>query len=146
MSFRDNRLPSPSTRLAFGALLVLSGATAFATELVYVPVNPSFGGSSLNGPALLNAAQAQNKHVEPVQASTEQTGLQQFNSILERSILSQLASAATSSVIGSTGKLTPGTVQTANFRINIVDLGGGRLQINTTDTVTGQSTSFQVTQ
>ena len=122
------------------------GALALATELVYVPVNPSFGGSPLNGSVLLGAAQAQSKYKEPESALLQKTGLQDFNELLERSILSQLASAATSSVLGSNGRLTPGTVQTGNFRINIIDQGGGALRVTTTDIVTGQTTAFEVRQ
>ena len=142
-------LPAQLRRWQLAALLGISsitGASALATELVYVPVNPSFGGSPLNGSVLLNSAQAQSKHKEPESELSKKTGLQDFNDLLERSILSQLASAATSSVLGNNGMLTPGTVQTVNFRINIVDLGGGALSITTTDTLTGQSTSFQVRQ
>ncbi|MDB5939383.1 MAG: curli assembly protein CsgF [Polaromonas sp.] len=139
----------PPVRLrqwSLAALLGACGASALATELVYAPVNPSFGGSPLNGSVLLNAAQAQSKYKEPDSALLQKTGLQDFNDLLERSILSQLATAATSSVLGSNGRLTPGTVETGNFRINILDLGGGALRITTTDTITGQTTSFQVAQ
>lgn len=127
-------------------MMVACGAPAGASELVYSPVNPSFGGSPLNGSVLLNAAQAQSKYQEPESAILQKTGLQDFNDLLERSILSQLASAATSSVLGNNGRLTPGTVETGNFRINILDLGAGALRITTTDTLTGQTTSFQVAQ
>lgn len=43
------------------ALLLLVYKVAFATELVYTPVNPSFGGSPLNGSWMLGSAQSQNK-------------------------------------------------------------------------------------
>jgi curli production assembly/transport component CsgF len=76
---------------------------------------------------------------------SDKTPLQQFNDNLQRSVLSQLASAATSSVI-SNGKLVPGTVQTGDFKITIADMGGGMLQITTVDKVTGASTTFQVSQ
>ena len=133
------------------ALLIgLAATNAVATELVYVPINPNFGGNPLHAPGLLNAAQVTNKHKAPDTRSnpalSQQSSLQQFNDMLERSILSQLAYAATSSVMGTGGKLTPGMVETGNFRINIVDAGGGLLQITTTDKVTGGSTSFQVGQ
>ncbi|WP_426113436.1 curli assembly protein CsgF [Massilia sp. PWRC2] len=121
---------------------------SLATDLVYVPTNPSFGGNPVNGSILLNSASATNKHPAPTAASNgtlAQTPLQQFNSMLERSILSQLA-AATGSKISAGGKLVPGTVETANFSITILDLGGGLLQITTTDKATGLSTSFQVSQ
>lgn len=147
---KTNNLNSTACALpAIGAalLLGLSAISANATELVYTPVNPSFGGNPLNGQTLLNSAQATNKHKDPNATPLGQkTTLQQFNEMLERSVLSQLASAATSNVMGPGGKLTPGTVETGNFRIVITDLGAGILQITTIDKVTGASTSFQVGQ
>lgn len=137
--------------LAFALPAAFAGVAipaVHATELVYTPVNPAFGGSPLNGAVLLNAAQAQNKHKDPDDLSSQlanRTPLQQFNDSLQRSILSQLASAATSSVI-SNGRLIPGTVQTGDFTIVISDMGGGMLRITTTDKVTGASTTFQVSQ
>src|SRR5688500_324249 len=84
------------------------------TGLVYTPVNPSFGGSPLNGSTLLSAAQAQNKHTDPKSSSSgslsgQQTPLQQFNEILERAVLNRLVTAATTSVMGADGQLQPGT-------------------------------------
>jgi len=135
-------------RIALTTLCSLLAPLAAATELVYVPVNPAFGGSPLNGSVLLGAAQATNKHKDPQADSYgglgKQTPLQQFADTLERSILSQLSSAAVSRVVGPNGGLQPGTVETGNFRITIVDSGGGVLTITTTDKVTGASTSFQV--
>lgn len=61
-----------------------------------------------------------NKHKEPVAAS-KQNALQQFTDLLERSVLSQLSTAASSGVMGAGGKLKPGLVETGNFRIDIVD-------------------------
>jgi len=43
--------------VAFGSLAL--SASAFATEQVYHPVNPVFGGNPLNGNFLLSQAQAQ---------------------------------------------------------------------------------------
>ncbi len=130
--------------------LLCGVGAASAGELVYTPVNPVFGGSPLNGSVLLNAAQAQNKTKDPdapaPAISTQQSSLQQFNDILERSVLSRLASAATSNIIGPNGQLVPGTIDTGNFTIQISDLGGGLLQVTTTDRVTGAATSFQVGQ
>ncbi len=123
-------------------------ASAHATEIVYTPVNPAFGGSPLNGSVLLNVAQSQNKSKDPDDPNThaaQKSSLEQFNENLQRSVLSQLASAATSSVM-SNGKLIPGTVQTGDFKIVISDMGGGMLQITTTDKVSGASTTFQVSQ
>lgn len=122
---------------------------AWCTEMVYSPLNPSFGGSPLNS-SLLNSAQATNKHKDPDSGlganGLNKTPLQQFNDLLERSILGQLSTAATSTVIGPGGKLVPGTVQTGNFTISIADLGGGLLRVTTTDKVTGAASTFEVGQ
>jgi curli production assembly/transport component CsgF len=137
-----------AVRLGTGAIaaVLMGPGMALATELAYVPFNPAFGGNPMNGPVLLGSAQASNKHKDPSSSSNpfaKQTPLQQFNDMLERSVLSQLSAAATANVIGG-GKLKPGSVETGNFRIDIVDAGGGVLVITTTDKVTGSSTSFQV--
>nr|WP_314544287.1 curli assembly protein CsgF [uncultured Massilia sp.] len=134
---------SNSAALAAVVWMGWAGAVA-ASELVYVPTNPTFGGSPLNGSAFLGTAQLTNRHKEPEAASTRQNPLQQFTDLLERSILSQLSAAATAGVMGSGGKLHPGSVETGNFRIDIVDAGGGVLVITTTDKTTGASTSFQI--
>ncbi|MES2296056.1 MAG: curli assembly protein CsgF [Pseudomonadota bacterium] len=129
-----------------GAMLcLLAGAPARATELVYTPLGAQFGGNPNAAAVMLSQAQATNKHKD-VTPDTKQTALQQFNEALSRSILGQLASAATSSIIGANGKLVPGTLQTGNFTITIVDLGNGSLQITTTDKVTGDSTTIVVGQ
>lgn len=147
-------MTAQAMRLTRWALLVaaLACGMAGATELVYVPVNPNFGGSPLNGPGLLATAQATNTHKEAFSSSlgagglSGQSALQQFNEILQRSILSRIATATTSSIVGSDGKLIPGDVETTDFKIHIADMGGGLLQITTTDKSTGSSTSFQVSQ
>lgn len=149
MKGKTSALPMAMHSMLLASIL-LTVACAQAGELVYTPVNPSFGGSPLNGSVLLNAAQAQNKTKDPdappPPKSTQQNSLQQFNDILERSVLSRLATAATSNIIGPNGQLVPGTINTGNFSIEISDLGGGLLQVTTTDRATGATTSFQVGQ
>lgn len=130
-------------------LLALSIPAAHATELVYFPINPAFGGNPDNGFYLLSNATAQNKHKDPDAESNRfgferESPLQTFNDSLERAILSRLAAVATSQVAGIDGTLQPGTVETGNFLIDIIDVGGGVLQITTTDKILGTSTSFQV--
>lgn len=141
--FRDLR-PVLLSGLLAAALLPAAGAT----ELVYSPVNPSFGGNPLNGSVLLNSAQAQNKTTDPKASKSiggaTQSPLDEFNQILERAVLNRLVSAATTGVIGADGKLKEGTINTGNFTIDISDLGGGLLLVKTTDKVTGATTSFQV--
>jgi len=121
--------------------LLLLASSAGASELIYTPVNPNFGGSPLNGSYLLGTAQANNHF----QATTPQLSqLDQFNKTLQQTILSRIASSISSSIVDSKGNLIPGELDTQNFTISIVDLGNGVLKITTTDKTTGQSTSFEV--
>lgn len=135
---------SVSIVLFFAFLAVVQ--TTQATELVYAPVNPHFGGSPLNGSVLLNAAQAQNKTKDPDSAlnGKKDTALQQFNESLQRSVLGRLAAAATSNILGPNGQLIPGTIETGDFLITISDTGNGSLRVVTTDKISGASTSFEV--
>jgi curli production assembly/transport component CsgF len=127
------------------ALSLCLWAAAAADELVYEPVNPAFGGDPFNGAWLLNSAQAQDTFEEDIEPVDEtQSRLDNFFDLLERSVLSRLASALTGSIVGQGGDLQPGTVETQNFVIEIVDTGGGQLTVFTTDKVTGESTEFQV--
>jgi curli production assembly/transport component CsgF len=123
---------------------------AFAGPIVYQPVNPSFGGNPLNGPNLLNSANAQNKLTDPSASSLFGRGTQGqldlFNQRLQSLILDRIASGLSDSLFDSSGNLVPGTVETSTFLINIVDQGNGTLIITTTDKTTGASTSFQITQ
>ena len=103
-----------------------------ATELVYTPVNPAFGGNPLYGTWLLNNAQAQNDHDDPdssSSAASRQSALQRFTSSLESRLLSQLL---TNIEDGNTGSLT-----TDSFIINMID-DGGELTIQITDRATGE--------
>jgi curli production assembly/transport component CsgF len=142
-----------SVARAAAAALAAFAFGAAATEIVYRPVNPSFGGDPANGAVLLNSANAQNNKTDPKAvdlssggAAAQQTPLQQFNDTLQRSILSRIASSVSGGIFNASGQLIPGVVDTANFRITITDLGGGMLQISTLDKSNGQSTSFQVSQ
>lgn len=125
--------------------LLLPWTFALAGQLVYTPVNPAFGGNPLNGSTLLNSAQAQNSTKDPEQSLSRST-LDEFNQTLQRAILSRVANAISGGVVDTSGRLIPGIVETGNFRIEITDLGGGRIRITTTDKATNQVTSFEIIQ
>ncbi|HEY9460160.1 MAG TPA: curli assembly protein CsgF [Paralcaligenes sp.] len=148
---KEETRPTTQIRQAFAALLmsaVCGGATA--SQIIYTPVNPAFGGNPFNGAVLLDKAQAQNKYTDPDLGSSaldaQTTPLQDFNNTLQRSILSRVAATASSQIIGNDGTLHPGTVETSDFTISVVDVGGGLLKITTTDKASGAQTSFQVGQ
>ncbi len=122
---------------------------ALAGELVYRPVNPSFGGDPFNGPVLLNEANAQNHYKDPDATSPSglfggtQSPLQQFTNALQSSILARVAGAVSGQVVDPNGNLVPGTFTIGNIRV-VVTSGVGLLTITTTDLSSGQSTTFPV--
>ncbi|MCK9529950.1 MAG: curli assembly protein CsgF [Gammaproteobacteria bacterium] len=130
----------------FALLLALLAHGAQATELVYEPINPSFGGNPLIGSFLLNNAQLQDDLKDPdaVDPRASQSDLERFNDLLQRSILNRIASSLSSSLFDANGELVPGTLETSDFIIDIIDLGGGVLQVTTTDKTTGATSSFQI--
>lgn len=137
-------------RIASIAAALLLPAAAQTTEIVYTPVNPSFGGNPLNGAVLMNSANAQNTFEDPRFAdalsrlNSGRSQLELFNQQLQSLILSRIATSIGDSLFDSSGNLIPGTIETSSFIISIVDTGDGTLLITTTDKVTGASTSFQV--
>jgi curli production assembly/transport component CsgF len=131
------------------ALALAFPAAAAAGELVYQPVNPSFGGNPLNGPNLLNSANSQNKlttdpNAQSLFGRTAQSQLDLFNQRLQSLILDRIATSLSSSLFDSSGALKPGRVETSTFLIDILDQNNGTLLITTTDKTTGASTSFEI--
>jgi curli production assembly/transport component CsgF len=56
-TFKFPRIPRhPGTLAAVAAVLCLAAGSASASQLVYTPVDPSFGGNPLNGSFLISIA------------------------------------------------------------------------------------------
>ena len=51
-------MPRTSHSFMLALLTLIACTTVGATEIVYTPINPSFGGNPLNGTWLLNNAQS----------------------------------------------------------------------------------------
>jgi len=84
---------------AIAAIGMSASAPAFASEMVYHPVNPTFGGNPLNGSFLLSTAQAQGEGVKSGAQSPDLSGL--------TGALSNIGSGAV--IIGGTGNSGSGT-------------------------------------
>ncbi|MBA1203263.1 curli production assembly protein CsgF [Pseudomonas capeferrum] len=126
--------------LAVGLLVVVCAGPALATELVYTPVNPAFGGNPLNGAWLLNNAQAQNDYDDPdlksrASAFAGTSALERFTNQLESRLLSQLLDTINN---GNTGSLA-----TDAFLIDVID-DSGALSIQVTDRATGEISIIEV--
>lgn len=122
-----------------GALLLSAGASA--TELVYTPINPSFGGSPLNGSWLLGNAQAQNDHKDPDAPSRSASSL----SALDR-FTSQLESRLLSDLLVNVGNGETGSLTTDDFIVDVTENDLGDLVIVITDRATGEASEVVVGQ
>ena len=122
------------------ACLLATVCASQATELVYTPVNPAFGGNPLNGTWLLNNAQAQNDYDDPdlkdrSSAFSGTTALERFSNQLESRMLSQLLDNISN---GQTGSMATDT-----FLIDVID-DSGALSIKVTDRATGETSIIEV--
>lgn len=130
----------PLATLAVLLTIGFSSVTA-SSELVYTPVNPSFGGSVVNGSYLLGLANAQKQFQLE---RKEKTPLEEFNDRLASSLLSRVTSAVTRDIVDSEGNITPGFFETTDFTIEIIDDGSGIITIITTDKGTGDQSIIEV--
>ncbi|WP_153915416.1 curli assembly protein CsgF [Shewanella sp. TC10] len=125
-------------KLLFISATLMFSANTVATQLVYTPVNPAFGGSYLNGQYLLNNAIAQNDHTPDVSGSSgyvAPTALERLASSLESRLMTQLFNDAAN---GNEGYL-----KTDDFEINVVN-EDGTLLVHITDVLTGETTVIEV--
>ena len=125
------------TRKTLGALLgsLLLSAGASATELVYTPINPSFGGSPLNGAWLLGNAQAQNSKKDP--DALDRSSLLGNQSSLDR-LTSQLESRLLGELLAGVGRGETGTLTTEDFVVRVYNGDAGVLIVEITDRLTGE--------
>lgn len=118
--------------------VAMIGFSVSASELVYTPNNPSFGGNPLNGSTLLGGAQAQNNLSDRSRSSSSRFGtsaIDRFTSSLQSRLLSQLLSDIGD---GNTGSLV-----TDDFIVEIVD-ADGTLSVVVTDRLTDETTVIEV--
>jgi curli production assembly/transport component CsgF len=124
-------------------LMTVSLRVAGASELVYTPINPSFGGNPGNGPNLMGIAAAQNGHKAP--PTTPLTPLQRFNNSLQQAVLNQLATQIKDTIFGTGGTtITPGTYNAGNYVVTVIQNADGSLTISTTDKTNGSTATFDV--
>jgi curli production assembly/transport component CsgF len=82
--------------LVLGLYWLGMAKTAYAQDIVFQPVNPSFGGNPFNSEHLLSTATAQNKHKDPateIKSSQADLFAQQLQSRLLSSLSSQVVEA-----------------------------------------------------
>lgn len=72
---------------------------AASSELVYTPINPSFGGNPFNSAHLLGVATAQSKYKDPTALNSSDPA-SQFLRTLQSRLLSSLATQITDVIFG----------------------------------------------
>jgi curli production assembly/transport component CsgF len=129
-------------RAAFAAGMFFALATrAQAQQLVYTPINPSFGGNPFNSSHLLGIANAQNDFKDPSSATS---GSQQdiFARQLQSRLLSALSGQIVDAIFGENAQQN-GTVDFGGQTITWVrDLEGVTLTL--TNDTTGEVTTIVV--
>ncbi len=118
--------------------VVVLSSIVTASEMVYTPVNPSFGGNPLNANQLLSSASSQNDLTDPnarVSGLSSLSSIDRFAASLESRLLSQLLSDIND---GTTGSLT-----TDDFTVNVQNFEG-TITVDILDLETGESTQIVV--
>ena len=126
-------------RFWLGAL-ALAGSSAFATELVYTPVNPTFGGNPLNAAGLLANANAQNDYKAPVVEKAQQTDLEKFNDQVQAAVLAKIRTNVGKAVEDMLGKGVDKTTTVGNYLITYKKEGNNVVIITEDTTIPGSST------
>lgn len=117
--------------------LAIGMSLAQASELVYTPVNPSFGGHALNSSHLMGVANAINDYKAP-KADLDfgsDSSLDRLANSLQSRLISQL--------LADVGNGNTGQLETDEFYLNILD-EDGTLTVQIVDKVSGESTEIKV--
>lgn len=120
-----------------GLSLVLS-TTAQAGDLIYKPLNPSFGGDPFVGSYLLGKAQAQDTNKD---SSTSRASPTSSTERLLQSLESRLISQLIADV--SSGDVSEGSFDSNEFGVVVSD-NGGQLVVRVVDKLTGDVTEISV--
>ena len=117
----------------------LCATSVLASQMVYTPANPSFGGNPFNGSVLLNEANANNHYVSPTPVSTINPS-STTDSFLANAILSSLSSNVINTILNSrSGDSGSGSLGTNQFTFQNV---GGYISGTIFDSSSGTTTPF----
>lgn len=125
---------------------LLPAVVATATEIVYVPQNPSFGGYAGNASWLLSTATAQNDHIERADpySPLSSNPMEEFTTNLNRQLFSRLSSKILDDAFGESGEnpLETGMYIIGDYTVDITT--NGHITVVMTDNITGNSTTVTV--
>lgn len=124
--------------------VLVSPSSVMASQLVWRPINPSFGGNPYNASWLMSSAQAQNKLEDKAAVSPylERDPLEDFTNNLSRQILSRLSSQLIRNVFGEQD-IEPGHYEIGGFIIDITE-NISSMGIEVLDPTTGDQTIIEI--
>lgn len=131
--------------------IVLSLSTS-ATELVYEPINPSFGGNPLNGSFLLSKANSQNAHSASFNERSYDERLQES---LERAYINRIVREITDLAFGEQELDENGNpIQSifdqdslfvsGDFQVELITSNPDSIIVNITNLLTGEVTVVEI--
>ena len=135
--------------ITLGAIFQFS---AFATELVYEPINPSFGGNPLNGSFLLSKANSQNAHSAPLSERSYDERLQES---LERAYINRIVREITDIAFGEQEYDEDGNpidsifnqdsiFVSGDFQVELITSNPDSIVVNITNLLTGEVTVVEI--
>lgn len=127
--------------MAAGLVLAMTAAPAAAQDIVYTPINPSFGGNPFNSAHLLGIANAQNNFKDPKSASNSSQA-----DIFARQLQSRLLSALSSQIVDAIFGDNPqqhGVIRFGGQTIEF-DRGLEDVTLTITDDATGEVTTIVI--
>jgi len=127
----------------FLVLLAFVAALSNASELLYVPQNPAFGGNPINGSYLLSRASAQNNFKDP-NAFSSRDPLENFQDTLTRQVLNQISRRVLDQAFGQGELEAGGLFSYGDFQIEIVTTNPDVIVLLITDTTTGDVTEIEI--
>ncbi|MGO1690570.1 MAG: curli assembly protein CsgF [Halomonas sp.] len=129
---------SMGSTMATAILVSTLTLQANAGELIYTPLNPSFGGDPFMGSYLLGKAQSQDTNTDPNARGIESiSSTERLIQSLESRLISQLISD-----VGA-GQVDEGAFDSGEFSVVVRD-EGGQLIVRVVDKVTGDITNISV--
>ncbi|MCD1650708.1 curli assembly protein CsgF [Halomonas meridiana] len=125
-------------KVASIGLMTIAVTQAQAGNLIYQPINPSFGGDPFVGSYLLGKAQAQDTTTDPNTRSVQSlSSTERLIQNLESRLISQLISDV------SRGEVDEGSFDSDEFGVVVSD-SSGQLVVRVVDKITGDVTEISV--
>jgi len=125
-------------KVASIGLMTIAVTQAQAGNLIYQPINPSFGGDPFVGSYLLGKAQAQDTTTDPNTRSLQSlSSTERLLQNLESRLISQLISDV------SRGEVDEGSFDSDEFGVVVSD-SSGQLVVRVVDKITGDVTEISV--